>query len=155
MPPIVYRIDHPRLAELYILPPIQYPDGRYYLKLGANTVIDQFLTTVEEINSWYRAGDSQPMLEELRDMTLALFPGLRADSWHTHRCVITRTAHKRPYIDAVVPGQLYVAVGGNGQGAKAAEEVGRLAARLVSEDEGAGEPFSAVYAKKDETAVAS
>jgi sarcosine oxidase len=145
MPPIVYRIDHPRVADLYILPPVQYPDGRYYLKMGANTVLDAFVETVEAINNWYRAGNSDAMLDEMRTVVLELFPGLAADSWQSHRCVITRTAHGRPYIDAVVPGRVYAAVGGNGQGAKAADEIGRLAARLVAEGEAAGEAFAAVW----------
>jgi sarcosine oxidase len=145
MPPIVYRIDHPRLFELYILPPIRYPDGRYYLKMGANTVLDQFIGSVAEINGWYRSGESDAMLAEMQALVLELFPGLTAESWRTHRCVITRTAHKRPYIDEVVPGRVYVAVGGNGQGAKAADEVGRLAAGLVVEGMGPGDQFSAVY----------
>jgi sarcosine oxidase len=145
MPPIVYRIDHPRLAELYILPPIRYPDGRFYLKMGANTVLDQFVESVEAINGWYRQGDSDRLLPDLRDMVLSLFPNLKAESWHTHRCVITRTAHGRPYIDTVVAGQLYLAAGGNGQGAKAADEVGRLAARMLADGESPGDYFSAVF----------
>ncbi|MFZ0548629.1 MAG: FAD-binding oxidoreductase [Candidatus Promineifilaceae bacterium] len=145
MPPIVYRIDHPRLSELYILPPIQYPDGRYYLKMGANTVLDKFVEDVEAINGWYREGNSDAMLDEMREVVLAIFPGLKVESWRTHRCVITRTAHKRPYIDAIVPGRVYAAVGGNGQGAKAADEVGRLAARLVLLGEEPGNAFTAVY----------
>jgi glycine/D-amino acid oxidase-like deaminating enzyme len=115
--------------------------------MGANTVIDEFVETLEEINGWYRAGESDVMLGEMRTVTLVLFPGLRADSGHTHRCVITRTAHKRPYIDVVVPGRVYVAVGGNGQGAKAADEVGRLAARLVVDGRVAGAAFVAVQQK--------
>lgn len=145
MPAIVYRIDHPRLSDLYILPPIRYPDGCYYLKMGANTVLDKFIDTVDEINAWYREGNSDAMLDEMRAVVLDLFPGLRAESWSTHRCVITRTAHGRPYMDEVVPGRMYVAVGGNGQGAKAADEVGRLTARLVHKGENAGEMFAAVF----------
>lgn len=144
MPPIVYRIDHPRLFELYILPPIRYPDGRYYLKMGANTALDESVETVAGINGWYRDGDSDVLLGEMRDLVLALFPGLRAESWSTHRCVITRTGHGRPYIDEVTPGRVYVAVGGNGQGAKAADEIGRLAARLVVKGRSAGKEFAAI-----------
>jgi glycine/D-amino acid oxidase-like deaminating enzyme len=85
------------------------------------------------------------LLAELLALVLELFPGLTAESWRTHGCVITRTAHKRPYFVEVVPGRGYVAVGGNGQGAKAADEVGRLAAGLVVEGMGPGDQFSAVY----------
>ncbi|HUY49304.1 MAG TPA: FAD-dependent oxidoreductase [Streptosporangiaceae bacterium] len=43
MPCINRTIDHPELADLYVLPPIRYPDGRTYLKIGANTMIDHWL----------------------------------------------------------------------------------------------------------------
>jgi sarcosine oxidase len=43
MPCINRAIDHPQLADLYVLPPIRYPDGRTYLKVGANTMIDHWL----------------------------------------------------------------------------------------------------------------
>lgn len=79
-------------------------------------------------------------LSQLSDKVAIIGPDDPADP-ATHRCVITRTAHKRPYIDEIEPGRLYVAVGGNGQGAKAADEVGRL----VAGGQQAGDEFAAVF----------
>jgi sarcosine oxidase len=35
MPCIKRTIEHPELADLYVIPPIRYPDGHFYIKAGA------------------------------------------------------------------------------------------------------------------------
>ena len=135
MPPVIYLLDSPALRDAYLLPPVRYPDGKFYLKLGANTEADRYVQSLAEICDWYRAGNSDEMLPALQAALLEIMPEVEVLSWHTRRCVITRTAHGCPYIDTLVPGKLYVAVGGNGQGAQAADAVGELAAKLVVNDE--------------------
>lgn len=131
MPAVIYLLDSPSLAEAYLLPPVRYPDGKIYLKLGANTMADRYVETLAEICGWYRAGDSEVMLPHLQTALLEMMPGVQVISWHTHRCVITRTAHGYPYLDTIVPGKIYVAVGGNGRAAQTADAIGQLAADLV------------------------
>ena len=150
LPAFVYMVASEQLAELYFLPPIRYPNGRTYLKMGANTLADSYAERVEEVCAWYRSGDSEVMRPAMQAMMQQVVPHLHAEAWPTHRCVITRTAHGRPYIDAVIPDRLYVTIGGNGQGAKAADAIGELAAALIL-DEVWPEPFEradfqAVYA---------
>ena len=65
-------------------------------------------------------------------------------SWQTGRCIITYTTHRNPYIDELLPGRLYVAVGGNGNGAKVSDGIGRLAADLVR-----GLPWPAGFQRAD------
>jgi sarcosine oxidase len=134
MPPVIYLLDSPSLAEVYLLPPVSYPDGKIYLKLGANTIADRYVEILSEICDWYRAGDSAVMLPQLQRALLEMMPNVQVSSWHTHRCVITRTAHGYPYLDTLVPDKIYVAVGGNGQAAQAADAIGQIAAELVSHD---------------------
>lgn len=45
-------------------------------------------------------------------------------------CLTSHTPNNEPYIDLIAPG-FGVALGGNGYAAKASDEIGRLAARLV------------------------
>ena len=40
-----------------MLPPIRYPDGRTYLKFGANTMIDHWLPDPAAVRAWYDHGD--------------------------------------------------------------------------------------------------
>jgi sarcosine oxidase len=127
MPCINTTINHPQLADLYVLPPIRYPDGRIYLKAGANTMIDHWLPGPAAVRAWYDHGNDDGPLPALRQV----LPGLRAHSWHTRRCSDAYTAHRRPYIDILQPGRLTIALGGNGRGAQAADAIGQLTADLA------------------------
>jgi sarcosine oxidase len=131
MPCINRTIDHPQLADLYVLPPIRYPDGRTYLKIGANTMIDHWLPDPATVRAWYDHGNDDGPLPALREALTGLLPGVRVRAWHTRRCADAYTAHRHPYIDILQPGRLTIALGGNGRGAQAADAVGHLTADLA------------------------
>jgi sarcosine oxidase len=131
MPCINRTINHPQLADLYVLPPIRYPDGRTYLKAGANTMIDQWLPDPAAVRAWYDHGNDDGPLPALRQVLTGLLPGIRIRAWHTRRCADAYTAHRHPYIDILEPGRLTIALGGNGRGAQAADAVGQLTADLA------------------------
>jgi sarcosine oxidase len=131
MPCINRMIGHPMLSDLYVLPPIRYPDGRTYLKFGANTMIDHWLPNPVAVRAWYDHGDDDGPLPALRETLTDLLPDVRIRSWHTRRCADAYTAHRHPYIDILEPGRLIIALGGNGRGAQAADAVGYLTAHLA------------------------
>jgi sarcosine oxidase len=131
MPCITRTIDHPELADLYLLPPIRYPDGHTYLKLGANTMIDHWLPDPAAVRAGYDGGNDDGPPLAFREALTGLLPGIRVRSWHTRRCADAYTAHRHPYIDILGPGRLTIALGGNGRGAQAADAVGQLTARLA------------------------
>ena len=131
MPCINRMIGHPKLSDLYVLPPIRYPDGRTYLKFGANTMIDHWLPNPAAVRAWYDHGDDDGPLPALRETLTDLLPDVRIRSWHTRRCADAYTAHRHPYIDMLEPGRLIIALGGNGRGAQAADAVGYLTAHLA------------------------
>ncbi len=131
LPVMHYVIDHPAASDIYTVAPITYPDGRTMLKWGTNTTADRWVDTSEDINAWYRSGDSDRMVDALRSSIEATYPGISATAWHTQRCVITYTTHAMPYIDILVPDLLYSAIGGNGRCAKWADPMGALAASLT------------------------
>ncbi len=131
MPCINRTINHPELADLYVLPPIRYPDRRTYLKAGANTMIDHWLPDPAAVRAWYDHGNDDGPLPALRQVLTGLLPGVRVRSWHTRRCSDAYTAHRHPYIDILEPGRLTIALGGNGRGAQAADAVGQLTAGLA------------------------
>lgn len=62
--------------------------------------------------------------------TVCPFTGLKLEGVHGDGCLTSHTPRAEPYIDIVTPG-FGVALGGNGYGAKASEEFGRLAAHLL------------------------
>ncbi|HEV2999343.1 MAG TPA: FAD-dependent oxidoreductase [Solirubrobacteraceae bacterium] len=119
------------LGELYVLPPIPYPDGRRYVKVGANTLHDAWLDGRDEVAAWYRDGDGDRDLAALRGEAERLLAGVPISGWHTRRCAEAYTAHGRPYVDVLEPGRLVVATGGNGRSAQVADAIGGLAAELA------------------------
>jgi sarcosine oxidase len=130
LPTFIYGLSHPTLSDFYLVPPTTYPDGSVYLKAGADTSADLSLTTREKMNEWMRNGPSDPFARDFDEVIRAVLPTLPIVETHTKRCLITYTAHGLPYIDQVEPG-LFVALGGNGRGAKSSDAIGRAAAALA------------------------
>ena len=56
MPTIVTNYSYEKLDGTYILPPILYPDGKYYLKLGHHAFFEEIVTNREEMENWYKNG---------------------------------------------------------------------------------------------------
>ena len=71
MPTLVY--DTPE--DPYLLPPIRYPDGRIYLKLGGDPE-DVPLVGQQEIGDWFRAGGNPQVRDHLHGMIRELMPCL-------------------------------------------------------------------------------
>ncbi|MEM9563316.1 MAG: FAD-dependent oxidoreductase [Actinomycetota bacterium] len=144
----------------YILPPIRYPDGNAYLKIGIGTEADVRLTDLADLTAWFKGRGSERNRREFTTFLTGLIPALRrSTSWHTATCVVTRTASGLPIIDHVGDsGRIAVAVGGNGKGAKGADEWGRIAARLVqgepSDDQLRRRAFALRPPQEDEDAIA-
>ncbi len=127
MPSIVWRT--PEGADPYILPPLLYPDGRRYLKLGGDPH-DTRLNTPEAISNWFRSTGSDEAADYLQGLLLSLIPDLQFRQRHQATCVTTYTASGYPYVDRVSD-RIAVCTGGNGAGAKCSNEVGRLGAEAV------------------------
>ena len=117
----------------YILPPIPYPDGHAYLKIGIGTEADERLASLRDLQGWFKSDGSQDNRDEFTAFLKRLFPALeRCTHWHTNTCVVTQTTIGLPVIDFVHDDRIAVAVGGCGKGAKGGDEWGRIAAAMVS-----------------------
>jgi sarcosine oxidase len=136
MPAIITEtVRTPVLPSIYVLPPIQYPDGHWYVKLGGYKLPRIELGELPEFHAWFAQQGSEEEDHLQRQALLDLIPGLAVEGWERKACVITYTDHGYPYIDALIPGKLYVGVGGNGAAAKSSNEIGRIAALLASQGE--------------------
>ena len=132
MPTLIYGLRESPLSDFYLVPPTDYPDGHRYLKAGADTSDDLILSTREEMNAWMRSGESESHHGAFRNVLGELLPDLALSETSTKRCLITYTAHGLPYIDEMEEG-LFVAIGGNGRGAKSSDAIGAAAADLALE----------------------
>eukprot|EP00172_Hildenbrandia_rubra_P004603 Plantae.Rhodophyta-Hildenbrandia_rubra.ctg96390.p1 GENE.Plantae.Rhodophyta-Hildenbrandia_rubra.ctg96390~~Plantae.Rhodophyta-Hildenbrandia_rubra.ctg96390.p1 ORF type:complete len:173 (+),score=15.47 Plantae.Rhodophyta-Hildenbrandia_rubra.ctg96390:77-520(+) len=145
MPSVIFYegLEAPELSGVYGLPPIKYPDGKVYVKLGGRMPDLRPLSSKTELLDWFHSEGSKREVELLTDTLFSLIPNLKAKSLLSRPCVVTATAHERPYIDELIPNQVYVAAGGNGAAAKSSNEIGRLAAAMLMGNS-PGQVFSAV-----------
>lgn len=143
LPALLYDIDSSAISEIYLVPPVEYPNGRTYIKLGSNAAADRLLGSLAEIQAWMRAGDAEPISTHQQAAIEQLFPSVRFPSFAASRCLIARTPSGLPYIDQV-DARTFVALGGNGAAAKSADTLGELAARLVL-----GQPWPAPFQPTD------
>ncbi len=115
MPSIWYDFDgHPVFPYAYILPPIRYPDGHAYLKIGVDRDPDADKTSRAQIMDFFRSGGHAGRGEALRRLLQTLFPALPLDQGMTKPCILTYTPQGYPMVDAVGTGGVFVAAGGCG-----------------------------------------
>jgi len=58
LPSLLYEIAEPEIQNIYLVRPLQYPDGEFYLKMGANLSGDLFFNNLEDIQDWFKIGNS-------------------------------------------------------------------------------------------------
>jgi sarcosine oxidase len=129
--------------SLYLLPPIRYPDGRWYLRIGPGMQpFVEELCTAEAMLGWYAAQRVTVRQEKaLTSMMRLMVPELEPVSVRAAVCIIEKTPSRYPYIGHVDDDTtISVAVGGNGHGARGSDEIGRLAAATVL-----GEPLDCPF----------
>lgn len=114
----------------YLLPPILYPDGQVYLKLGGDPQ-DVVLEAAYDVKDWFRSGGSDAVGAFLEDEIRARIPALNCGPRKILPCVTTFTQDELPVIEKV-GSRITVAVGGNGKAAKNSDELGRLAAEALT-----------------------
>ncbi len=126
-----------RLTSIYWVPPVPYPDGRTYLKIGGVLADDPVIGTgpdpEAELVDWFHGPGDPVESDALRAALATRLPDRPVLATATVPCVYTGTATGLPIIDRI-DGGVVVALGGNGAAAKSSDELGRLAAALAGED---------------------
>ena len=137
-PSMNYRYDGTNGdVYIYILPPIVYPNGKQYIKLG-HTVnhpeeeLEKKLRTLEEVKEWYCLEDHPRAREHFTKYFSRMFPTVTPLSTELDHCVLALTATGKQYI-GFVDKNMMVAAGGNGASAKMGLEIGRICARSIIE----------------------
>lgn len=140
MPTFIWRLHGNRqLQWVYGCPPVRYPDGKVAIKIGGTAwEAAEVGGSKEQVTEWFKSGGDLAEKAALEEVLSAdLMPGLRVKSVSWKPCVVSFTAHRRPYIGAVdgnrpaAAARLFVAAGGCGAAAKSSDEIGKLAAGLT------------------------
>ena len=160
MPSIISTFDHEAAGSLYMLPPLRYPDGKTYIKLGPSgrpqelPAPEPFFDTVNddrELLDWFHTDGRRDVAEAMKAALHRMIPGLKVVSYQSVPCLITYSAHGNPYIDVLEAERVYVTTAGNGMGAKSSDEIGRIGALLCATGEWHSEldreDFRVVYAE--------
>ena len=134
--------------DLYMLPPVRYPDGRLYLKIGGQTDSPLIGSAVDMADWFHGDGDAAVGARLLAEMRRVL-PGLAVEAESTGPCAVVWTETGHPYIGPAGEG-VTVLCGGNGAAAKCGDELGRLGALVARgvgiAGEGYAQDFRAVWA---------
>ncbi len=133
IPTVQYSIDDPDIADIYMTPPLVYPDGRWKVKMGCNTSADRHPESLEEIQAWVRSGDTDALAAAMQTAMQTMLPHVDFVEYETSPCIITMTANDHPIIDQTSD-RTFVAVAGNGMGAKSSDGWGGLAAQSMLDE---------------------
>ena len=89
MPSLIYKTRDPA-GSCYILPPIRYPNGKYYLKIGGGDPDDPTCTPCQRCRSGFAVQAVRAPCHLTRKLH-AVVPDLRPVALHTNACVTTFT----------------------------------------------------------------
>jgi len=131
MPVIMWYegMNDPDIEGVYMLPPIEYPDGKTYIKLGGALRQQEYPQSDAELRRWFHSDGSPVEANALERELRRIIPELRTVSVQARTCVVTNRADENmPLIEPIVDGKIMVAAAGCGAAAKSSNEIGRLAA---------------------------
>ncbi|WP_206685361.1 FAD-dependent oxidoreductase [Bradyrhizobium uaiense] len=114
----------PKGDNPYILPPIPYPDGQSWLKLGGDPT-DIRLDNEADIKDWFRSGGSVDVADRLQTQILDRIRDLTFEERRVVPCMTTFGASGLPNIGPLSE-RVTVAFGCYGKSAKCSDELGRL-----------------------------
>ncbi|TDK38877.1 FAD-dependent oxidoreductase [Rhizobium deserti] len=115
---------------IYLLPPVRYPDGKIYIKIGGDPD-DLPLPTEPEIRAWFRSGGRESTRAHLDNIMAQLMPDLDLSRSSMAPCVTSFTPTGYPAIAMTKADRIGVLTGGCGAAAKSSDEIGRLGAELI------------------------
>lgn len=144
LPALLYKIEEPEVQDIYLIQPVKYPDGNYYIKIGANIPSDMYFNNLDEIQQWFKNGNKTNNIPVLRKALQAIMPELSIEDCFEKRCIVCYTKHGKPYIGPVGNNGLYIAAGGNGYAAMSSDALGKVASTFLLEDK-----FPAGFSCKD------
>lgn len=130
---------------VYILPPVRYPDGKVYLKIGGESEKGR-LETLDQAVQWFHSDGTASEVDFLVRRAIELMPALAGCPVTSGSCVasITRTGY--PYVGYTSSSNIAVLTGGNFASAKSSDEIGRLGAVLLLEGQLSEDNFAAQMA---------
>jgi len=130
MPALLYNINKPEIQEIYLVRPVEYHGGNFYLKMGANFTGDIYFNNLRDIQDWFTDENGGGNLEIAKAALMHLIPKLSIETCYEKKCIVAYTHHGKPYIGEV-DDKIFVAAGGNGYSAMSSDALGKIASELL------------------------
>lgn len=131
LPSVIYKRGDGVGESVYLMPPIRYPDGNTYVKIG-QSVGHNMDNVADSLQPWFQGTGDADIAAWLQEELIALLPALSGAETFSESCVVTTSGTKRPFIDQFGDTNIYALLAGNGAVAKSADELGRIAASVLS-----------------------
>lgn len=116
--------------SIYMLPPIRYPDGKMYLKIGGEP-FDIPISNDKDMRAWFRTDGLPSVRDHLIARTRELVPSLDILGITSGACVTSYTSSSYPMIGFSMDPKIAVLAGCGGASAKSSDEIGRLGSELL------------------------
>ncbi|MBP2444911.1 NAD(P)/FAD-dependent oxidoreductase [Rhizobium leguminosarum] len=127
MPSLILNVPG---IHIYLLPPIRYPDGKLYLKIGGDPD-DLALRDEAAMRAWFKTEGRETVRAYLKRIVEGLVPDMAPLSISTAACVVSQTESGHPMIGYTSSPEIAVLTGCAGTSAKSSDEIGRLGAELL------------------------
>ncbi len=130
MPTLSYRLGDEPNKFLYFLPPVQYPNGKYYVKIG-HALGDEMAKDNRSLQDWFHSDGDKTKIPWLTESLKELLPSVSFKDFHSVPCVTTTSPTGGNYIDQFEDERLYALFAGGGYCAKSADELGYILSELA------------------------
>jgi len=130
MPSLSYRYGNDQMRYIYFMPPVLYPDGKHYVKIG-HSFGSSLPINKESLTKWFQSDGDLTRVEWLKDTLKNLLPSINFKSFSSKSCVTSRSPTGKQYIDQFEDKQIFSILADNGQCAKSADELGCIAKEFV------------------------
>lgn len=114
----------------FAMPPLQYPDGKWYIKGATASSLDSAIPGDSAIGPWFRGRGVEDDPKLVAGMLRKLLPGFEPGEAHALPCMVSYTPSGNPYIDRIDE-RVGIAIGGNARGVMTSDEIGRMAADMM------------------------
>lgn len=136
LPCVIYCPQgHPLLDHVYLLPPVPYPDGKKYLKIGGFAHQPRLAHDGATVRDWFAREPDDGETAAIRQMLQQLLPDLEIRSSLAKPCVWTFAPQTRPLVKVVenidAKGRIVMATGDCGRAAKSSDAIGKWGAEVL------------------------
>ena len=130
MPTLSYRLGDEPNKFLYFLPPVEYPNGKHYVKIG-HALGDEMAKDKQSLQDWFHSNGDKGKIPWLTEALKELLPSITFNKFHSVPCVTTTSPSGGNYIDQFKDERLYALFAGGGYCAKSADELGYIATEFA------------------------